>query len=97
MIEDKLSLLESLNINLNNKDSINKIVKAISGIKERGFAEINIKIEGSFKKIVADSGYDLKLFNKIKALQELPEKVVYDLIDSCGKLKGTGLGKRVSR
>jgi len=89
------NVLESVNIKPGDRKSVSKLLNIFAQMKRDGFDEINIRIEASVIKCLIDSGYNLRSFNKIKTMQELPEKTVYDLMDSCGKLKGSGIDKRI--
>jgi hypothetical protein len=95
MHKKEQNLLESINIITGDRKSVSKLLNIFAQLKKDGFEEINVRIEASLKKNLIDSGYNLRSFNKIKTLQDLPEKTVYDLMDSCGKLKGSGIDERI--
>lgn len=89
MSEDQLKFTKVMNLNLNDYKSSEKISNLLMDLKKQGFDEIKITIEGSLNNLVKNAGFNIKLFERIKTTQNLPDWVVYDLIESCGKLKGT--------
>ena len=64
-------------------------------LKKHGIEEVKITIEGSSNDLVKNAGFNIKLFERIKTQQDLPDWVVYDLIESSGKLKGTHFDRQL--
>jgi len=89
MNEGHLKFTKVMNLNLNEYKSSEKILNLLMELKKQGFEEIKITIEGSSNNRVKNAGFNIKLFERIKTTQDLPDWVVYDLIESSGKLKGT--------
>jgi len=89
MSEGHLKFTKVMNLNLNEYKSSEKILNLLMELKKQGFEEIKITIEGSSNNRVKNAGFNIKLFERIKTTQDLPDWVVYDLIESSGKLKGT--------
>ena len=89
MIESKLKYVKVINLNLNEDKSSEKISELVKDLRKKGFEEIQLTIEGSIISLLKKAGFSIKLFERIKAKQDLPDWFVYDLIESSGKLKGT--------
>ena len=89
MSEGHLKFTKVMNLNLNEYKSSEKILNLLMELKKQGFEEIKITIEGSSNNLLKKAGFNIKLFERIKTTQDLPDWVVYDLIESSGKLKGT--------
>lgn len=89
MSESKLKYSKVINLNLNEGKPSEKISKLVKDLKKKGFEEIQLTIEGSNIDLLKKAGFSIRLFERIKAKQDLPDWVVYDLIESSGKLKGT--------
>jgi len=95
MSESKLNLVKMMNINLNEDKPSEKISDLLKDLKKQGLEEIKITIEGSSNNLLKKAGFNIKLFERIKTKQDLPDWVVYDLIESSGKLKGTHFNSRI--
>jgi hypothetical protein len=95
MSESKLKFTKVMNLNLNEDRSSEKISDLLMQLKKQGFEEIRITIEGSSNNLLKNAGFNIKLFERIKNTQDLPDWVVYDLIESSGKLKGTHFDGRL--
>jgi enolase len=96
MSENKLNTIKELKLNLTELNAKEILAEAIDEFRHKGFDNIAIKIESSATDLIKKSGYDMESYNQIKELQNLPGWVVYDLIHSSGKLKGTGFNERVT-
>jgi hypothetical protein len=95
MNENKKNTLKIMDISLDESNMIEKVSESIKELKDQGFEKIKLTLEGSFEDKLKKSGYSPDLFNRIKFKQDLPDSVVYDLIESCGKLKGTDFESRL--
>ena len=95
MSKRKLNNIKVMNLNLTEEKISGKISVLVKDFKKQGFEEIKITIEGSAKNILKKAGFNIKLFERIKTKQDLPDWVVYDLIESSGKLKGTDFNERL--
>ncbi len=95
MDENKLGTIKEFKLNLN-KSNDKTIGMVISELKNLGFEEVNVKIEGRVEDLLKKSGYSIDVFHRVKKKQDLPDWVVYDLIDSSGKLQGTKIGQSFS-
>ena len=84
-----------MNLDLNKDKPSEKISDLLKELKKQGFEEIKITIEGSSINLLKKAGFNIKLFEQIKTKQDLPDWVVYDLIESSGKLKGTDFNVRL--
>jgi hypothetical protein len=89
MSESKLKYVKVINLNLNEDKSSEKISELVKDLRKKGFEELQLTIEGSIINLLEKAGFSIKLFEQIKTKQDLPDWVVYDLIESSGKLKGT--------
>ena len=89
MSESKLKYVKVINLNINEDKSSEKISELVKDLRKKGFEELQLTIEGSIINLLEKAGFSIKLFEQIKAKQDLPDWVVYDLIESSGKLKGT--------
>ncbi len=95
MSETKLNNVKVLNLNLSGEKIYEKISDLVKDLKKEGFEEIEITIQGSTKNKLKKAGFNIKLFERIKTKQDLPDWVVYDLIESSGKLKDTDFNRRL--
>ena len=89
MSESKLKYVKVINLNINKDKSSEKISELVKDLRKKGFEELQLTIEGSIINLLEKAGFSIKLFEQIKTKQDLPDWVVYDLIESSGKLKGT--------
>ena len=96
MSESKLKFTKVMNLNLNEDRSSEKISDLLMQLKKQGFEEIRITIEGSSNNLLKNAGFNINLFERIKTTQDLPDWVVYDLMESSGKLKGTHFDERLN-
>ena len=95
MSESKLKFTKVLNLTLNEDKFSEKISDMLIEFKKQGFEEIKITIKGSSNNLLEKAGFNIKLFEQIKTRQDLPDWVVYDLIESSGKLKDTHFERRL--
>jgi hypothetical protein len=86
MNDENLNTIKEFKLNLKESGRDEILSKMISEIKNLGFTEIKVKIEGDVRDLLEKTGYSIDVFNRIKSTQDLPDWVVYDLIDSSGKL-----------
>ena len=95
MNENKLNNIKVTNINLSKNKTSEQISELMKDLKKQGFKEIEITIKGSPKNLLKKPGLDIMIFKRIKNKQDLPDWVIYDLIESSGKLKGTDFNRRL--
>lgn len=95
MNNSKLTDVKVINLNLNEDKTTENISRLLEELREKGFEQIQITIKGSAEDLLKNSGHSIKLFERIKTGQNLPDWVVYDLIESSGKLKDTDFNERL--
>lgn len=87
MSEKELIDIMSLQINLDDKDSTELIAETLAELKNKGYHRVTVDIRTSTEQELKKSGLDLKVFNRIKDVQDLPDWVVINLMMAAGKLK----------
>ncbi len=87
MDKNELIELKSLVIDLNDQNSVNSMTQTFTELKNSGYSQVTVNIKTSPEQELKKSQIDLELFSKIKAVQELPDWVVINLILAAGKLK----------
>jgi hypothetical protein len=95
MNKNELIELKSLVIDLNDQSSVSSISKTFTELKNSGYSNVTVNIKTSTEQELNKSKIDLELFSKIKAVQELPDWVVINLILVAGKLKDSGFKERI--
>jgi uncharacterized protein (UPF0335 family) len=94
MNEDDSKVLKSLNISITDKDNQQKVKKVFDELISDGFDEISIEIKASAENAAKNSGFDMKVFNKIKEVQGIPGWVVLNFLSSEGKLSASDFRNR---
>jgi len=95
MDKNELIELKSLVIDLNDQNSVSSMVQTFAELKNSGYSQVTVDIKTSPEQELNKSQLDLELFSKIKAVQELPDWVVINLILAAGKLKDSGFKERI--
>ena len=95
MNKSKLTEIKLINIDLNEDKTSEKISKLLEELRKKGYKELQVSIKGSTEDLLKNTGYSIQLFERIRAKQNIPDWVVYDLIESSGKLKNTDFNERL--
>jgi len=95
MDKNELIELKSMVIDLNDKNSVSSVSQIFTELKNSGYSQVTVNIKTSPGQELNKSQIDLELFDKIKAVQELPDLVVINLILAAGKLKERSFGKQL--
>ncbi|MCW8804208.1 MAG: hypothetical protein OQK57_07415 [Ignavibacteriaceae bacterium] len=95
MDKNELIELKSLVIDLNDQNSVSSMVQTFAELKNSGYSQVTVDIKTSPEQELNKSQLDLELFSKIKAVQELPDWVVINLILAAGKLKDSSFKERI--
>ena len=82
----------SLSIDLNDKASENSITERLSEINEK---EINLEIRNDSNENVEKMMLNVRLFTKIKEIQDLPDWVIIKLLLAEGKLENSDFRDRI--
>ena len=94
MNEKEMIDLTSLIIDLKDEISVNSLNKKISELKKSGYGKVMVSIKTSPSEEAKIADIDIELFEKIKTVQELPDFVVINLLQSAGKLKESNFRDR---
>ena len=95
MDKNELIELKSLVIDLNDQSSVSSMTQTFTELKNSGYSQVKIDIKTSPEQELNKSQIDLELFSEIKAVQELPDWVVINLILAAGKLKDSSFKERI--
>jgi hypothetical protein len=95
MNKNELIELKSLVIDLNDQGSVSSMSKTFTELKNSGYSNVTVNIKTSTEQELSKSQIDLELFSKIKAVQELPDWVVINLILAAGKLRNSSFRERM--
>jgi hypothetical protein len=95
MNKNELIELKSLVIDLNDQNSVSSMSKTFTELKNSGYSQITVNIKTSPEQELSKAQIDLELFSKIKAVQELPDWVVINLMLASGKLKNSSFRERI--
>jgi len=95
MSKDDLKILKLLKVNTRDSNALKEINTQINKLKKDGFEELSIEIKSKLDANLKNSGFSKRTFDKIKQVQDLPDWVVLDLLNSTGTLKGSGYDKRI--
>ena len=87
MIEKELIELKSLQIDLDDEKSIKLFAETLYELKNKGYDKVKIEIKTSTEQELKRSGLDVKVFQKIKVVQDLPDWAVINLMLAGGKIK----------
>jgi hypothetical protein len=87
--------VKEINLKLNEEEISEKLLIMVNELREKGFDEIQLTVKGSIEELIKKAGFSTEVFKRIKNEQDLPDWVVYDLIESTGKLKNTDFSKRL--
>ena len=87
MSEKEIIEIKSLQIDLNDENSTNLVAQKLTELKNEGYDSVTISIKTSTEEELKKSGLDIKVFKKIKQIQDLPDWVVINLMLATGKLK----------
>ena len=89
MIKEEFSELLTYDIELLKNEKFQIPAEEIIKLVNSGYKTVTIKILGSSKQASLNLGNSEKLFDNIKKTQSLPDNVVYDFLESKGKLCGS--------
>ena len=87
--------IQSIKIDFNDKTSENIITDKLSEIKDYGQDEINLEIRSKSNQEVKRMILNVRLFTKIKEIQDLPDGVIVKLLLSEGKLASSDFKVRI--
>lgn len=80
---------------MNDQSSFSSMSKTFKELKNSGYLKVTVDIKTSPEQELNKSQIDLELFSKIKAVQELPDWVIINLILAAGKLKNSSFRERI--
>ena len=89
MNEKELIDIKSLQIYLDDENSVKLVDRTLLELKNNGYNRVTIEIKTSTEQELKRSGLDIEVFQKIKVVQDLPDWVVINLMLAAGKLKGS--------
>ena len=89
MNEKELIDIKSLQIYLDDENSVKLVDQTLLELKNNGYNRVTIEIKTSTEQELKRSGLDIEVFQKIKVVQDLPDWVVINLMLAAGKLKGS--------
>lgn len=95
MNKDENILLKSVNVDLNEDENFEVLIRELKSLKDQGFVKTDVLVFKNVLEEVKLKGIDLTIFNEIKKKQDLPDYVVLEFIESEGVIEERNYMKRV--